>query len=90
MLGPIQPERDTVRGQVVKNDKAPSANSQLLFVNAVTGDRHSATTSASGQFNLSLAAGNYHVYFANQSGGAAYHSMVNVKDRQANVVNLTN
>jgi hypothetical protein len=81
---------DFVQGQVVRNDRLPTVNTQVLFVNAATGMRHSATTNDAGRFNLALASGNYHVYLANTSGSAAYHSHVNVESKQANVFNLIN
>jgi hypothetical protein len=90
-LGGIAPEAgDLVQGQVVRNDRSPTSNAQVLFVNAATGTRHSITTNDAGRFNLALASGQYHVFLAGSNGSAAYHSQVNVDRKQANVLNLIN
>ena len=90
-LGPITPEAgDLVQGQVVRNDRSPTANAQVLFVNADTGTRHSITTNDAGRFNLALSSGNYHVFLTGGSGAAANHSQVNVDRNRATVVNLIN
>ena len=80
----IAPEKKEggVQGQVVRNDRSPTSNTQVLFVNATTGDRHSITTNEAGRFNLALSSGNYHVYLASSNGSAAYHSQVNVNPNQ--------
>lgn len=85
----ITPEKaPAVHGQVVRSDRTPTANAQVLFVNATTGDRQSVTTNGSGQFNLAISGGNYHVYLAGSNGSAAYHSLVNVTPNQP--INLIN
>lgn len=77
-----------VNGQVVRTDRTPTANTQILFVNATTGARHSATTNDAGRFQVALGAGNYHVFMTTSSGSAAYHSLVNVdRTRDVNLVN---
>ncbi|MEI7684513.1 MAG: carboxypeptidase-like regulatory domain-containing protein [Planctomycetota bacterium] len=80
----IAPEKKEggVQGQVVRNDRTPTSNTQVLFVNATTGDRHSITTNEAGRFNLALSSGAYHVYLAGSNGSAAYHSQVNVNPNQ--------
>lgn len=88
-LAAITPEKnDTVQGQVVRTDRTPTANTQVLFVNASTGERRSITTNDAGRFNLGLANGSYHVYLAGSNGSAAYHSLVNVTPNQP--INLIN
>lgn len=83
-----QQKLDEVKGQVTRTDRTPTANTQVLFVNAATGARHSATTNDAGRFNVALGSGNYHVFMTTSSGAAAYHSMVNVNpSRDVNLVN---
>src|SRR5262249_46578058 len=83
-----QPKVDDVKGQITRTDRTPTANTQVLFVNAATGVRHSATTNTAGRFNVALASGNYHVFMTTSSGAAAYHSLVNVDpSRDVNLVN---
>jgi hypothetical protein len=79
---------DVVQGQIVRNDRAPTANTQVYFVNAATGVRHSATTNEGGRFQLTMASGQYHVYLASGNGSAAYHSQINVDRNQP--INLVN
>jgi hypothetical protein len=89
-VSPAAPAADVVQGQVVRNDRTPTPQTQVLFVNAANGARHSATTNDAGRFSLALGAGQYHVFFANGSGSAAYHSQINVESRHANTINLIN
>ena len=83
-----EPVNQNVPAQVTQNGVAPQG-AQVLFVNAKTGTRHSVAATGNGQFSLTLGAGNYHVYLANQSG-ATYHSQVNVNREQPSFVRLAN
>jgi len=88
-LAAIAPEKnDGVQGQVVRSDRTPTTNANVLFVNATTGDRHSITTNNAGRFNVALTSGSYHVFLASSNGTAAYHSLVNVTPNQP--INLIN
>jgi hypothetical protein len=68
----------TVNGQVVRNDFAPRAGVQIVFVNGQKQDVRT-TADASGRFQVNLASGDWYVYVADASGGLAYHNQFTVR-----------
>jgi hypothetical protein len=79
-----------VDGQVVKGDRSPRAGASVLFVSADNGQRHTATANAAGQFQVSLASGNWLVYVPNSDGTALFHSRVNVRANERTPLMVVN
>jgi hypothetical protein len=74
----------TVNGQVVRNDFAPRAGAQVVFVNAQRQDVR-ATADAAGRFQVNLASGNWYVYVGDTAAGLAYHNQMTVRGADAPV-----
>jgi len=79
-----------VRGQVVKGDNAPRSNADVLFVSQDSGQRRQIKANAAGQFEVDLPAGEWLVYMPTSTGGASFHSRVQVANRQPTNLTLVN
>jgi hypothetical protein len=77
-----------VNGQVVRNDFAPRAGAQVVFVNAQKQDVRT-TADAAGRFQVNLASGNWSVYVSDTAGGLAYHNQFTVRGGDAPVTVVT-
>jgi hypothetical protein len=73
----------SVRGEVVKPDQlTPVGGTKLVFVSADDFDkREYATANAFGEFDIRLAAGNWHLYVGDVNGRANYHKQISLGDR---------
>jgi hypothetical protein len=73
----------SVRGEVVKRDQlTPIGGTKLVFVNADDFEkREYATANAYGEFDIRLAAGNWHLYVGDVNGRANYHKQISLGDR---------
>ena len=74
----------TLSGQVVRNDFAPRAGAQVVFVNAQKQDVR-ATADAAGRFQVKLASGNWFVYVGDSDATLAYHNQMTVRGGDAPV-----
>jgi hypothetical protein len=77
-----------VEGQVARLDNSPKANAKVLFVNALTSQKQTTYTNASGRFQTELPAGSWHVYLHGADDLPVYHSRVDVNGAQFRQVNL--
>jgi hypothetical protein len=77
-----------VEGLLVGQNSAPRGNTRLTFVNPSNQkERYATTTNTAGQFQVSLASGNWWVYVQN-NGVNGYHSQINVNQPQGVRVTL--
>ena len=72
-----------VRGEVVKRDQiTPVGGTKLVFVNADNFEKREYTTAnAFGEFDIRLAAGDWHVYVGDVSGQANYFKQIRLGDK---------
>ena len=72
----------SVRGEVVMPDQiTPRGGTKVVFVNADNLEtREYATANAYGEFDLRLAAGNWHLYVGDVNGQASYHKQLSLGD----------
>ena len=73
----------SVRGEVVMPDQiTPRGGTKVVFVNADNLEkREYATANAYGEFDLRLAAGNWHLYVGDVNGQANYHKQIALGDK---------
>ena len=73
----------SVRGEVVLNDQiTPRGGAKVVFMSADKPEQKAyATANAYGEFDLRLAAGNWHLYVGDVNGQANYHKQLNLGDR---------
>jgi hypothetical protein len=72
----------TVEGRVVNADRAPQGNARLLFVSAGRDrSQHSLMADGSGQFQVSLASGNWLVYVRDADGRPVFQQKLDVSAR---------
>ena len=70
----------SLRGEVVTNDQAtPRPGTKVIFVNATdSAKREETVTSAIGEFDVSLPAGEWYVYLGTGNGQAVFHKKLSV------------
>lgn len=83
------PASPGVQGQVVRSDRRPQPNAQVLFVNASQHSTRQAVTAGSdGQFQVSLPSGAWWVYVSDGTGQMVRHSKVELKNSETRQVTL--
>jgi hypothetical protein len=80
-----RPGPASVRGEIVLSDQiTPRPGAKLVFVSAADHDRREyVTADRFGNFDLSLPAGEWHVYLGNGDGRAMYHKKISVGEYDA-------
>jgi hypothetical protein len=79
----------SVQGQVVRDDRSPRANAQVLFVCASQkGPRQVVTADATGRFQVTLASGGWLVYVHGVDGKPVFHSKIDVQGEETRNVTL--
>ncbi len=79
----------SIKGQVVSSGNSPKANTQVIFMPvSLKGQQQAVTANASGQFNVSLASGQWEVYIADGAGQPKYHSKIHIAENQPSYLTL--
>jgi hypothetical protein len=81
---------NAIKGQVVTYSNAPRPNTQVVFVNATMkgATPKAVTANSSGQFNVALTSGQWHVYIQDGDGHKTYHSKIQNSDEQPSYLTL--
>jgi len=79
-----------IQGQVVRSDNSPRSSARVLFVNAGSGSRQTATTNNWGLFDVDLPPGSWLVYLYGADDIARYHSRLDVGGTQTAKLTLVN
>lgn len=78
-----------VKGQVVFPSNTPRPNTQLVFVNANQKTAQQAVTANNqGQFDISLASGQWLVYIHRNGNEPVYHSKIEISNQQPSYITL--
>jgi hypothetical protein len=73
----------TIRGQVVRDNKAPVGGARVMFVHsAKAGPMQSVTADAAGEFRVTLTSGAWLVYLVGADGRTTFHSKIDLHDSE--------